>query len=48
MGHLRSERPFKPAWTVERALDELGAMRGRGLDPDFVDLFVELRSPHVG
>lgn len=42
---LRSERPYKPAWTVERALDEIVAMRGKGLDPDLVDVFLNLRSP---
>ena len=41
---LRSERPYKPAWTVDRALEEIGSMRGKGLDPDLVDLFVRLRS----
>jgi len=41
---LRSERPYKPAWTVEQALEELRAMRGKGLDPDLVDVFLQLRS----
>lgn len=41
---LRSERPYKPAWTVEQALEELRAMRGQGLDPDLVDVFLQLRS----
>lgn len=40
---LRSERPYKPAWTVERSLEELRLMRGSGLEPALVDLFVELR-----
>ena len=39
---LRSERPYKPAWTVERTLDELRAMRALGLDPDPTDLFLGL------
>jgi HD domain len=38
---LRSERPYKPAWSVERTLDELRSMRGRGLDPDLTDVFIE-------
>ncbi|MEX2547176.1 MAG: HD-GYP domain-containing protein [Chloroflexota bacterium] len=37
---LRSERPYKPAWPMDRVMDELTAMRGRGLDPDLVDLFM--------
>jgi len=39
---LRSERPYKPAWTLERTLDELRAMRASGLDPDLTDLFLGL------
>jgi hypothetical protein len=41
---LRSERPYKPAWALERSLDELRRVRGTGLDPALVDLFVELRA----
>ncbi len=40
---LRSERPYKRPWELERSLDELRKMRGRGLDPSLVDLFVEIR-----
>jgi hypothetical protein len=40
---LRSERPYKTAWPLERSLDELRRMRGAGLDPVLVDVFVELR-----
>ncbi len=40
---LRSERPYKPAWTLERSLEELRSMRGTGLEPALVDLFVEAR-----
>ncbi len=40
---LRSERPYKPAWTLERSLEELRSMRGTGLEPALVDLFVEVR-----
>ncbi|MBF6605663.1 MAG: HD domain-containing protein [Chloroflexi bacterium] len=39
---LRSDRPYKPAWSPERALDEIQAMRGRGLDPELTDLFLGL------
>jgi len=41
---LRSERPYKPAWTLERSLEELRMMRGVGLEPALVDLFVSLRA----
>ncbi|MCI0344712.1 MAG: HD domain-containing protein [Chloroflexi bacterium] len=41
---LRSARPYKAPWSLERSLDELRAMRGVGLDPGLVDLFVELRA----
>ncbi|MEO8468224.1 MAG: HD domain-containing phosphohydrolase [Chloroflexota bacterium] len=40
---LMSERPYKPAWTLERTLDELKAMQGRGLDPALTDQFIRLR-----
>ena len=39
---LSSERPYKPAWTPERSLEELRAMRGVGLEPELVDLFESL------
>jgi putative two-component system response regulator len=39
---LRSKRPYKEAWTLQQALDELRAQRGRHFDPDLVDLFVPL------
>lgn len=42
---LMSERPYKPAWTLDRSLEELRSMRATGLDPALVDLFVELREP---
>ncbi|MEX2031542.1 MAG: HD domain-containing phosphohydrolase, partial [Dehalococcoidia bacterium] len=38
---LRSERPYKAAWSVDRTLDELRRMRETGLDPELVDLFLE-------
>jgi len=39
---LRSDRPYKPAWSLERTLDEIRLMRGRGFDPELTDLFLEL------
>ncbi|MEX1173674.1 MAG: HD domain-containing phosphohydrolase [Chloroflexota bacterium] len=41
---LRSERPYKPAWTLDRTLEELSRTRGTALDPDLVDTFVSLRA----
>jgi len=37
---LRSERPYKPAWSLDRTLEELVRMRGTGLDPELLDLFL--------
>jgi HD-GYP domain-containing protein (c-di-GMP phosphodiesterase class II) len=39
---LVSDRPYKRAWTVEAARDEILAQRGRHFDPHLVDLFVRL------
>jgi response regulator RpfG family c-di-GMP phosphodiesterase len=38
---LTSERPYKEAWTPERAFDLIVEQRGRQFDPRLVDLFVE-------
>ncbi|WAP70779.1 HD domain-containing phosphohydrolase [Jiella pelagia] len=37
---LCSERPYKPAWPVEKALAEIVSCRGRHFDPACVDAFV--------
>jgi response regulator RpfG family c-di-GMP phosphodiesterase len=37
---LRSERPYKNAWSVDRTLGYLEAQRGRHFDPDCVDAFL--------
>jgi CHASE2 domain/HD domain len=39
---LLSERSYKPAWPLERALDEIAAQRGRQFDPTLVDAFLAL------
>jgi putative two-component system response regulator len=39
---LTSERPYKPAWTVERAVAEIQAQSGRHFDPRLVEAFVTL------
>jgi putative two-component system response regulator len=38
---LTHERPYKRAWTVDQAVQELEAERGRFFDPELVDLFVD-------
>jgi HD-GYP domain-containing protein (c-di-GMP phosphodiesterase class II) len=40
---LVSDRPYKSAWPVERALAELRRLAGRHLDPRLVAFFVERR-----
>lgn len=37
---LTSERPYKPAWTIEAAVDMISGNRSRHFDPDLVDLFL--------
>ena len=39
---LTHERPYKPAWPIERAVEEIRRLRHRQFDPDVVDAFVEL------
>ena len=39
---LVSERPYKAAWAVEDALDEIRALSGRQFDPGLVELFLAL------
>jgi CHASE2 domain-containing sensor protein len=39
---LVSERPYKRAWSVDEALDEIAAQRGRHFDPAVVDAFVPI------
>jgi putative two-component system response regulator len=38
---LTHERPYKRAWPVEEAIDEIVAQRGRQFDPDATDAFLE-------
>lgn len=40
---LRADRPYKSAWTEERALSELRRVRGIHLDPELTDQFLRLR-----
>ncbi|GAD80787.1 HD-GYP domain-containing protein [Vibrio ezurae] len=38
---LTSERPYKKAWTVEKAIDLIRSEKGKHFDPTLVDLFIE-------
>jgi putative two-component system response regulator len=40
---LVSVRPYKPAWPEERAAATIIAERGKAMDPEIVDAFVDLR-----
>jgi putative two-component system response regulator len=44
---LTHERPYKAAWTVEEAVDELVAQRGEFFDPLLVELFVDVVLPSL-
>jgi len=44
---LTHERPYKAAWTVEQAIDELVGQRGAFFDPELVDLFVDRVLPQL-
>ena len=44
-GALTSARPYKPAWPIDEARDELRSLRGRHLDPTLVDLFLDVVEP---
>lgn len=39
---LTSPRPYKAAWTHERAISEIRTQAGRQFDPALVEPFVEL------
>ena len=39
---LTHERPYKPAWPVERAIEEIQAQSGRQFDPEAVAAFVRV------
>jgi PAS domain S-box-containing protein len=44
---LTHDRPYKPAWTVERAIAEIGAGAGSQFDPRVVTAFLALREELV-
>lgn len=37
---LTNERPYKPAWPLERAVEEMRSERGRQFDPEGLDAFL--------
>jgi len=41
---MTNERPYKSAWPVERALEEIAAQRSMQFDPDPVDAFLSLQA----
>ncbi len=44
---LLSDRPYRPAWSEERALDYIQSLSGTHLDPDVVRLFVDAVAPGI-
>jgi putative two-component system response regulator len=44
---LRSERPYKPAWSLDDTLAELARQRGRHFDPRVLDAFLAI-VPELG
>jgi len=41
---LRSDRPFRKAWSLEMVLDEIRRLRGRHFDPAVVDAFLSIEN----
>ena len=39
---LTNARPYKPAWTRDRALNEIRMQAGRQFDPQYVDAFLRM------
>ena len=39
---LTSDRPYRPAWSKERALEYIKSLSGTHFDPRVVEAFVEL------
>ena len=38
---LTSTRPYKPAWTVERSVEQMRGERARHFDPELLDVFLD-------
>ncbi len=43
---LTNPRPYKPAWTRDRALNEIKMQAGRQFDPQYVDAFIRMIAEH--
>ncbi len=48
---LTHKRPYKIAWPMDAALDEIAQLKGRQFDPQLTDLFIvmvgRLRQDHI-
>ena len=44
---LISDRPYRPAWTKERAIENIKSLSGTHFDPRVVDAFVELLGQQI-
>jgi PAS domain S-box-containing protein len=44
---LTHARPYKDAWTVEQAIDEIRRLRNRQFDPEIIDVFTALAPPQL-
>lgn len=43
---LTHRRPYKEAWSIDRAIDEITAQRGKQFEPRIVDAFLEINEQH--
>ena len=41
---LTHERPYKPAWTVQEAIDEMKRLSGKVFDPKILSIFLRIRT----
>ena len=39
---LTSERPYKPAWPIEKAMNEMSRLAGTHVDPHLFKIFEEI------
>jgi HD-GYP domain-containing protein (c-di-GMP phosphodiesterase class II) len=39
---LRSDRPYRPAWSKEKVLEHISSLAGSHLDPKVVEVFLEM------
>jgi len=43
---LTNARPYKPAWTRDRAVSEIRLQAGRQFDPQYVEAFLRMMAEH--